>query len=114
MSRLLDLVSPQTASAVRRHASRLGLLVCVGEEHIALVGDEETVVELHCDRDGRWVIAHWDGDRAQYTAQSPAGEIAMGVAYRYTYARTLRALRSLGVPAFSSPAKALSTIREAP
>lgn len=108
---LLDLVRPQTAAAVRRHAARLGGRVLVGAEHIEVRGEDgESLAEVRRDDDGRWVLASWDERAAQYTGSSPDGRATMGGSYRYTYARTLRALRGLGVPAYRSPAAALATV----
>ena len=109
MSRLLDFVTPQTASVVRRHAARLGATVRPREGHIELVdADGLILTELHPDTDGHWVLASWNGKA--YVAQDPPGAIEPGVVYRYTYARSLRALRRRGSPAFTSAAQALATV----
>ena len=60
---------------------------------------------------GRWVVAEWDDARDQYVGDSATGARAVGSAYRYTVARTLAGLVSLGVSTYATRAAALAAAR---
>lgn len=110
---LTRLMTRETALACIREATRLGAFLHARADRIEIYpdGGGDPIAELHPDLDGRWVLASWNGKA--YVSQSPPGRIEGGVIYRYTYARTLRALRKRGAPAFSSAAAALASM-EAP
>ena len=107
-----DHITSRSAAAVRRHAARLHATAVADDDTIELVGEyQESVATIHRDTDGRWVHATWSDRQMQYTGHSPDGVAAMGSAsYCFTYGRTLRALRRLGLPSYSSPAAALRHI----
>lgn len=105
-------MNPRTVAAINRLAMALdpdGLPPAISDDR-GIVRLAEGTTIYRDDSDGRWVVASWSHRQAQYTGHSPAGRRAMGQAYCYTAGRTLKALRSLGVPSYATPLEALRAI----
>ena len=101
-----------TRAAIHRHAARLGGSVEIDSSSSVVVVDDVLGVVASVardERDGRWVLASWDGQSGQWKSSDlPTSRQDQG--YRYTAGPTLRSLRALGIRSYATPAAALASI----
>jgi len=65
---------------------------------------------VHHMDDGRWIVAHWDAQSAQWRSSDITER--PGPEYRYSYAGTLHDLARIGIRTYATRAEAEVAARE--